>query len=276
MDPISTTAIAALVGSKALKVFEDVIYRRIYGVSKEELETQNKEKAKDIVAVKEATRDFIVKSEIIKIQREYKNWGKTMSLAAPYITSEENKIKEENDFFWNILEHSKSISNEEMQILISKIIAGEYNNPETYSMSTLQVLKSIDGKLLNNFSKILGVWLVGIGVFQDIFSNIEDMKKLEISFGQLLELQNIGLICSNESEIETSNEITGVYIDKQVNFKVKDKTNKMRIPNFYSLTRAGKEIAQHLNIKENPNFVDWLKNKYKDNNYNNFDIVINE
>jgi len=275
MEPLSTSVIVgttAMLGNKAVKIFEDLIYRRIYGFSREELDASNKEKAKDIIAVKEATRDLIVKSEIIKIQREYKNLGKTLSLASPYITSEENKIKEENDFFWGILEHSKKISNEEMQVLISKIVAGEYNNPETYSMSTLQVLKSVDGKLLNNFTKILGVCLIGIGIIQDIFSDVEDMKKLDVSYSHFLELQNIGLICANVSEIETDKDTTGVYISKQVHFIPKDKTKKMVIPSFYSLTRAGREIARHLNIKENPNFIGWLKDEYKDNDYRNFDI----
>ena len=269
MDPISTTALAAMAGSKALKVFEDVIYRHIYGVSKEELEAQNKEKAKDIIAVKEATRDFIVKSEVIKIQREYKNFGKTLNLATPYVISEENKIREDDDFFWNILEHSKDISNDEMQILIAKIIAGEYNNPGTYSMSTLQVLKSIDGKLLNNFTKILGVSLIRTGIFKDIFSSVKDMEQLDASYTSFLDLQNIGLICSNESSIRSEEDVFDVYIDKLVYFTAKDKSNKeIVVPDFYSLTRAGKEIAQHLNPKENSNFIDWLRNKYENRNFN--------
>ena len=57
--------------------------------------------------------------------------------AAALITSSENKISDENDVFWGFLEHSKEISNEEMQRLIAKIIAGEYNSPGTYSMSAL-------------------------------------------------------------------------------------------------------------------------------------------
>lgn len=263
MDPISTTAIA-IAANKAYKVFQDVIYHKIYGVSKEELEASNKEKAKDIVATKEVNRDLIIKSEIIKIQREYKNLGKTLNLATPYVTSEKNQITEENDFFWNILEHSKEISNSEMQALIAKIIAGEYNNPQTYSMSTLQVLKSLDAKLLSDFNKILGVSFAIMGVPKDIFSNAEHMKLLGVFYPSLLELQNIGLITSNEASLTNDEKITDVYINKQVNLTPKNEAVKsVTSPDFYMLTKAGREIAKHLNVLENPNFISWFQKEYE-------------
>ena len=276
MDPITTMGATIIVANKAYKVFEDLIYRRIYGVSKEELDASNKEKAKDVTALGEVKRDWIVKSEMIKIQREYNNLGKTLNLSAPYIISEENKIKEGDDLFWNILEHSKKISNAEMQILIAKIIAGEYNNPKTYSMSTLQVLKSLDAKLVNDFLNVLGVSIDGIGVMQDVFSTVEEMKILNVSYVTLLELQNIGLISSNPSIIKSEETVTGVYLNKQIHFTVKDVANnkEFNVPGFYSLTNAGKEIARHLNVKENTNFLSWLEKKYKDNTFNNINIII--
>jgi len=52
----------------------------------------------------------------------------------------------DNDFFRNTVEHAKTISNEEVQELIAKIIAGEYNNPGSYSMSTLNCIKMLGKK----------------------------------------------------------------------------------------------------------------------------------
>ena len=43
----------------------------------------------------------------------------------------------DNDFFWNTIEYAKTISNEEMQELVAKIIAGEYNEPGTYSIELM-------------------------------------------------------------------------------------------------------------------------------------------
>ena len=60
----------------------------------------------------------------------------------------------DNDFFWNTLEHAKSVSNEEMQELIAKIIAGEYNSPGSYSMNTLQTIKILGKNELEIFERI--------------------------------------------------------------------------------------------------------------------------
>mgnify|MGYP001604589914 FL=1 len=143
-------------------------------------------------------------------------------------------------------------------------------------MSTLQVLKSLDAKLVNDFLNVLGVSIDGIGVMQDVFSTVEEMKILNVSYVTLLELQNIGLISSNPSIIKSEETVTGVYLNKQIHFTVKDVANnkELNVPGFYSLTNAGKEIARHLNVKENTNFLSWLEKKYKDNTFNNINIII--
>jgi hypothetical protein len=215
--------------------------------------------------------------ESIKIKREQRDFFNLSKVLYKFATlikiKPKEKIKDDNDFFWNIVEHAKSVSNEEMQDLIAKIIAGEYNNPDTYSMSTLNVLKSIDAKILNDFSLVLGISLSGIGIFKDSFSDIANMTELGVDYTSFLNLQNIGLISSNDSQINFEGELKSVYFNKRISFISKSEIDKkIIIPGFYSLTQAGNEIAQHLIIKENTNFISWLQKKHGNGN---LDIKVN-
>ncbi len=211
----------------------------------------------------------IVGTQYVSALRGVTNLVNVGIKSSEYIDKDkENNIKIDNDFFWNTIEHAKTVSNEEMQDLIAKIIAGEYNNPTTYSMSTLYVLKSVDSQTLKNFVNILSISLTGIGIFKDLFLSLEDMNKFGVSYSSFLDLQDVGLISSNESLISKEGEIIDLYIDKKIHFKPKNEADKkITIPTFYLLTKAGREIRQHLQIKENPNFIDWLKKKYENKNF---------
>ena len=161
----------------------------------------------DIAADKIMTRwevlekPFWLQAEAKKMNRQYSNVEKIVLKATPHIIATENKITEDNDIFWGLLEHSKEISNDEMQTLIAKIIAGEYNSPETYSMSTLQVIKMLDKKTLNIFEDICCFLINGDHLPAFLFSSGHSlekfMKEKNIDFGKLQLLQSLGLFFPN-------------------------------------------------------------------------------
>ena len=89
----------------------------------------------------------------------------------------ENDIKMDNDFFWNTIEHSKTISNDEVQELIAKILAGEYNKPGAYSMCTLQILKMI-GKSEIDLLEKMGSLIINKDIIpQNLFSKYDEKLK---------------------------------------------------------------------------------------------------
>jgi hypothetical protein len=204
--------------------------------------------------------------ESIKIKREQRdffNFSKILQKLAILIkTKPDEQIKDDNDFFWNIVEHAKSVSNEEMQDLIAKIIAGEYNNPETYSMSTLQILKSLDKKALDEYLKVLSVCLTASGsIFESIYSSVENLKLFNLNFNSLRELQSLGLIT-----VSTARHESLIFEDSFANKKITitNKTEGEKVPmlNYWSITKSGREIGQHLMIKASPNYLKWLKESF--------------
>jgi len=267
--PSTVSKVVSEVSSKPLASFGELISLWLFGKSIGKLEAQKQISSEKELAKWAAEKPWFQKAQEQKFVREYSNLGSVLVQTQPLLISESNKIENDNDVFYGLLEHAKNISNSEMQKLLAKIIAGEYNNPETYSMSTLHVLKSVDSKILNNFVSILSIAIVNIGVFKDSFSDANDIQKLGISYTSFLELQNIGLISANESKMTTQGIMADLYCGKKIYFTPKNETDKnIVLPDFYFLTSAGNEIAQHLKVNENSNFCDWLKSKYESRNFN--------
>ncbi|MEK7176763.1 MAG: DUF2806 domain-containing protein [Patescibacteria group bacterium] len=112
--------------------------------------------------------------------------------------AKKSEVGIENDVFWGLLDHAQTVSNDEMQEVIAKILAGEYNKPGTYSMSTLQILKSLSKKELEKMSFFGSFYLKEHGFLADFFSMKKDAYnlrlKLDVDYSDFLDLQNLGLI----------------------------------------------------------------------------------
>jgi hypothetical protein len=208
--------------------------------------------------------------------RDYSNLGNALMKSSKLITNEENKITDENDVFWGLLEHSKSISDNKVQDLIAKIIAGEYNNPESYSMSTLQTLKSLGKKELELFEKVCGLLLSDRKLLKDLFTGDNDTKdlmvNLNLDFAKFQILQGLGLFLPNDMKVspipnpqKLKFEIK--YFDDQILFECENENTDINLPGHYGLSIAGEQILKHLNPKKEPSFSKWLKNNYKIDNY---------
>ncbi len=224
-----------------------------------------------------AKESGIVGIQYIENLRHTTNLIDTATKSAKYIDQGKlNDIKMDNDFFWNTVEHAKTISNEEMQELVAKIIAGEYNNPGIYSMSTLQTLKMLGKKELELFERICSLCINNYEIPQGVFSLREDLKpvltSIRIDFGSLQTLQNLGLFLPNDMiksfENPEKKDFALQYFDRQIRFKPTHKTNyKINYPEFYQLSNTGKQIIQHLNPKYIEDYYIWLKMNYKIPNY---------
>lgn len=223
--------------------------------------------------ISNATRIY-EKIKVRREKREFFNFSKILYKIATIVrTKPKEVVSDDNDFFWNTIEHAKSISNEEMQELIAKILAGEYNAPGTYSMSTLQTLKMLGKNELELFEKVCCLIIDFYGVPANLFSDRLDLlKELKIDFESLQTLQNLGLFLPNEMsksiENRSKNSITIYYFDKQIIFEpIYENDCVTKIPNFFGLSTTGKQIIKHLNPKPNEKYFDWLKKNYQIPNY---------
>lgn len=263
--------------TKVANKFVDFVITKYAGKSIKVFEAEG-----DIEADKVKTRweliekPFWLQAEAAKMGRQYSNMGNALIKAAPLITTGENKMTSDNDVFWGFLEHSKEISNDEMQELIAKIIAGEYNVPGTYSMSTLQIIKMLGKNELELFEKIGSLLLDKKQIPEELFAlgdNIKGlMSKIGIDFGSLQTLQSLGLFLPNNMRrIKTNIKKKNLpihYFDKKLIFSPEnDNYAKIELPNFYGISPVGEQILKHLNPKYVEEYYAWLKENYKIPNY---------
>lgn len=215
--------------------------------------------------------------QYIENLRHTTNLIETAVKSSKYINeNKSNNIEMDNDFFWNTMEHSKTVSDEDMQELVAKIIAGEYNTPGTYSMSTLQTIKMLGKQELELFERICSLCINTNQIPKTVFTFPEDLKpilnSINIDFSNLQNLQSLGLFLPNDMirSLENPNKKNFAlnYLDQQIIFEPTHETNhEIKLPGFYTLSNTGKQIIQHLNPKYLEDYFSWIKENYKIPNY---------
>ncbi len=266
--------------SKPVASFSEFISLKLFGKTNAKLraEAENEyEKVKHQGEIERNAREpFMIQLETAKAHRQYTNLGNALVKAKPLITADKANVKDDNDVFWGLLEHAKDISNEKMQDLIAKIIAGEYNEPGTYAMSTLQIIKMLGKSELELFEKIASLMVDNDRIPKELFTLGENekvvMNNLSLDFGSLQALQSLGLILPNDMTRSIPNPDKKIlqvrYYEKELIFEAENENYKeIRLPGFYGPSTVGKQILPHLNPKYNETFYQWLKEHYKVPNY---------
>ena len=112
----------------------------------------------------------------------------------PFISDDAKPECVENDWYVHFFKHSSSISDEQMQILWARILAGEANSPGSFSKRTVDFVGSMDKKEADMFTKICSfAWGVG-GINPIVYDINDDIVKSNIGFSEIKLLESIGLI----------------------------------------------------------------------------------
>lgn len=224
-----------------------------------------------------AKENGIMGMQYIEYMRNTENLIETAVKSSKYIDpNKHNDVKMDNDFFWNTLEHAKTVSNDEMQELVAKIIAGEYNRPGTYAMSTLQVLKMLGKNELELFENICALCVNNHQIPKIVFTGANDispiLRPINVHYGNFQELQNLGLFLPNDMAHSIQNQekknFALEYSGRKIIFEPTHETNFIiKVPDYYELSATGKQIIQHLKPKFLMEYYKWLKANYKITNY---------
>lgn len=151
----------------------------------------------------------------------------------------------DKDWVNRFFDYAEGVSDDEMQDIWAKILAGEVKQPKSYSLRTLDVLRNMNKEEAELFVKVSKNVFNG----ENIFSN-EDDKDLD----DLLRLNDIGLIflesLNNNFEIQSNSSILlklyKIYCLRIINEN--DKQITFSIP-IYKLSTAGKELYKMLDTK---------------------------
>jgi Protein of unknown function (DUF2806) len=111
--------------------------------------------------------------------KKQKNIEDITSKALPQLEENSKPNEVENDWITNFFDKCRLISDDEMQTLWSRVLAGESNSPGTYSKRTVNFLSDLDKSDAELFTRLCGFgWVIGNVVplvfseRQEIYNNV--------------------------------------------------------------------------------------------------------
>lgn len=142
------------------------------------------------------------------------------------------------------------ISNEEMQALWGKILAGEIKQPKTYSLRTLELIRNLTKEEAGVFIKVANL---SINYGNDYFiykgNSHELSEKFNVSFNDIALLTEVDLILPgdfvNFTLYQLSEDGLTTFVSGNIVIFVNKKANspKMTIP-IFSFTKSGRELLK--------------------------------
>lgn len=238
-----------------------------------EIEIVERAKSKALAEGKELEAETLSRIEeriLNKEIRRQENIDKVAESAAEELKNEqevpEDPISEDwSTRFFNIVE---DISDEEMQSIWGRILAGEIKKPKSYSLRTLEFLKNLSKDEAMNFVKIAELAILASGknlVFNP--DNGEMLKeKFGITFPNILELKELGLI-NMDSNLNLSfkkqtqkDSVTILYHDKGIVFEREIDANELNIKCLV-FTSIGMQLLPLIQAKPNMEYLKCIKEK---------------
>ncbi len=107
-------------------------------------------------------QDRAISRFLIEEAKKQFNSEAITSKALPLLEEEASPQNIEDDWIAHFFDRCRLISDEEMQTLWSKVLAGEANSPGRYSKRTVNLLASLDKADAELFSKLCSfAWQIG-------------------------------------------------------------------------------------------------------------------
>jgi hypothetical protein len=195
------------------------------------------------------------------------NMEKITEKALPLLNKDSEPQKMENDWITNFFDKCRIISDEEMQIIWARVLAGEANSPGAFSKRTVNLLSSLDKKDAKLFTQLCGFqWELTKNYVLIFDEHALIYNNKEINFETLNHLANIGLI----SIYPFGYNLTGVskkgkvsYFGKVVLLELKkEKENEFSIGKAL-LTNVGEQMAKICGAKPVDGFFEYVMEKWE-------------
>ena len=188
--------------------------------------------------------------------------------ALPDLNTDSKPDSMENDWISNFFDKSRIVSDSEMQILWSRVLAGEANSPGAYSKRTVNFLAALDRAEADLFSKLCGYcWMFG-DVMPLIFDVRADIyNQYGIDFKTLSHLESIGLVqfsaISEFERVGLPKKFALFYFGRRLFLEMpKDTGNSLSIGHVL-LTRIGQELAPICGGRPVDGLFDYVVDRWK-------------
>ncbi len=183
---------------------------------------------------------------------------------------DENAIPDsmENDWLVNFSDKSRIVSDNEMQELWSRVLAGEANTPGTYSKRTVNCLSDLDKADADLFTKLCAFgWTIENFVPLVFDIQLEIYKRHGINFETLSHLESIGLVKFDSLRgfvvFDLPKKFTVLYYGTPLTLEMPcDAGNELTVGEVF-LTKIGQELAPICGSRPVEGFRDYVMDQWK-------------
>jgi hypothetical protein len=229
--------------------------------------------AKKILALGEIDVDELKQRAVQRFVREelrkQDNMESIISEAIPAVREDAKPQDVEDDWIANFFDKCRLISDEEMQALWAKILAGQANAPGTFSKKTVNLVANLDKSDAQAFTTLCGF---AISFREHRLPLIYDPHHPiytgnGISYFMLSNLESIGLLKLADSPVFVEDNFgrKGLvsYYDQKMALELPEKEPYRLNLGTLLLTESGFEIASVCGGRPVDGFVDYLKERWK-------------
>lgn len=210
-----------------------------------------------------------------KIIKEYKNQMDIVQLALEHLKPNFNGEEVSDDWITFFFDKVKDVTEDDMKIIWSKILAGEFNEPNTYTKQLLHTMSIMDSRIAKRFQKIRSSCFYSaprlyVFMYRTNGGNIKNTKKyekLKIFINDLRELDSLGLIQYRFSDFHTL--VVKNKVFDYGNRRIRLETDKRSIAlGNVALTSVGKQLCRIAPMIYDDNILEICLDSWKTLGYN--------
>jgi uncharacterized repeat protein (TIGR03899 family) len=223
------------------------------------------------LALEERTQNRIEFQE----QKKQKNIESITQNAAHNLENESNISDEPVDEDWTtrFFSYAEDISNEEMQELWGRILAGEVKRPKSFSLRTLDILRNLSKEEAQVFMKFASLHIKSAGV--SFILNFENEKLLEEKYGlnfiDRLLLEELGFLTANDlsfkvSKTDQQSRQVVFIVGNTIVIQEKEENKPEQQLHVLAFTKIGQQLLDLVQTTPDVDYIQLLATKLNRNN----------
>ncbi len=187
-----------------------------------------------------------------RIIKEYSSQIDIVQIALENLKSDSKPEEVKNDWITFFFDKAKNVTEDDMKLIWGKILAGEFNEPGTYTKQFLHTMSIMDSSLAKKFQKIRSSFFYSppslyafIYRTNDILNikNIKRYQEIGIFISDFRELDNLGLIQYRFSDFHTLVIKNKVFYYGNKIIKLNTDKRSIALGNV-ALTNIGKQLCR--------------------------------
>ena len=188
--------------------------------------------------------------------------------ALPHLKEDSSPQNVEDDWITNFFDKCRIISDDDMQKLWSRVLAGEANSPGAFSRRTVNLLADLDKDDAELFMRLCSFgWMIGDDIVPLVYDVRDEIyNRHRINFDTLLDLESLGFVQFHNirgfRRWRLPKKVTIFYHGRQVKLTFpKDAENDLDVGKVLP-TRAGQELTHVCGSRPVDGFFDFVYDRW--------------